>query len=137
MLLLKQQLRHLHISLAEAASATGVSKPAIVDLINHGRWPRRNPEQLRKRITELLASHNVDTTHSFDEVRPQATAITQVQQTTEDSMLLKKQTLSQKAKKAFKLFTNPFDDAAIQSAADMFTTSDIRYVREVMFQTAV
>jgi type II secretory pathway predicted ATPase ExeA len=137
MLLLKQQLRHLHISLAEAASATGVSKPAIVDLINHGRWPRRNPEQLRKRIAELLALHNVDTTHSFDEVRPQATAITQVQQTTgEDSMLLKKQTLSQKAKKAFKLFTNPFDDTAVQSAADMFVTPDIRYVREVMFQTA-
>lgn len=52
-------------------------------------------------------------------------------------MLLKKQTLSQKAKKAFKLFTNPFDDTAIQSAADMFITSDIRYVREAMFQTAV
>ncbi|EBN8057051.1 DUF2075 domain-containing protein [Salmonella enterica] len=137
MLLLKQQLRHLHISLAEAASATGVSKPAIVDLINHGRWPRRNPEQLRKRITELLASHNVDTTHSFDEIRPQATAITQVQQTTgENSMLLKKQTLSQKTKKAFKLFTNPFDDISVQCADDVFSTPDINYVREAMYQTA-
>lgn len=51
-------------------------------------------------------------------------------------MLLKKQTLSQKAKKTFSLFCNPFDDTAVQSAADMFVTPDIRYVREVMFQTA-
>lgn len=137
MLLLKQQLQYLPISMAKIAGDLGISKTALAQLVNHGQWPRRDTEQLRKRITELLASHNVDTTHSFDEVRPQATAITQVQQTTEDSMLLKKQTLSQKAKKAFKLFTNPFDDAAIQSAADMFTTSDIRYVREVMFQTAI
>ncbi|ECU9161702.1 TPA: AAA family ATPase [Salmonella enterica] len=137
MLLLKQQLQYLPISMAKIAGDLGISKTALAQLVNHGQWPRRDTEQLRKRITELLASHNVDTTHSFDEVRPQATAITQVQQTTEDSMLLKKQTLSQKAKKAFKLFTNPFDDTAIQSAADMFTTSDIRYVREVMFQTAV
>ncbi|ELW8656114.1 AAA family ATPase [Salmonella enterica] len=138
MLLLKQQLQYLSVSMAKIAGELGVSKTALAQLVNHGQWPRRDTEQLRKRITELLASHNVDTTHSFDEVRPQATAITQVQQTTgEDSMLLKKQSLSQKAKKAFKLFTNPFDDTAIQSAADMFTTSDIRYVREVMFQTAV
>nr|EBQ5246113.1 hypothetical protein [Salmonella enterica subsp. salamae] len=137
-MLLKQQLQFLQIDQKEIAGMLGISKAAVAQLVNHGKWPRRKTEQLRKRITELLASHNVDTTHSFDEVRPQATAITQVLQTTEeDSMLLKKQSLSQKAKKAFKLFTNPFDDTAIQSAADMFTTSDIRYVREVMFQTAV
>ncbi|HHR4769154.1 TPA: ExeA family protein [Salmonella enterica] len=137
MLLLKQQLQHLQMSLADVTRETGVSRAAIAQLVNHGQWPRRNPEQLRKRITELLASHNVDTTHSFDEVRPQTTAITQELQTTEEeNMLLKKQTLSQKAKKAFKLFTNPFDDTAVQSAADMFVTQDIRYVREVMFQTA-
>ncbi|ECV2871044.1 AAA family ATPase [Salmonella enterica] len=137
MLLLKQQLRSLHISMADAASETGVSKPAMVKLVNHGQWPRRNPEQLRKRITELLQTHNVDTTHSFDEVRQQATTATQVQQTTEeDSMLLKKQTLSQKARKAFNLFRNPFDDTAIQSADDVFTTPEICYVREAMYQTA-
>ncbi|EBU1221924.1 TPA: ExeA family protein [Salmonella enterica subsp. enterica serovar Java] len=136
MLLLKHQLQHLHISLADAASETGVSKPAIVALVNHGRWPRRNPGQLRERITALLRRHNVDTTHSFDEVSPPSPTLTPTPATGEETMLLKKQTLSQQAKKAFKLFTNPFDDTAVQSAADMFTTPDIRYVREVMFQTA-
>ncbi|EPC4825733.1 AAA family ATPase, partial [Salmonella enterica] len=122
----------------EIAGMLGISEAAVAQLVNHGRWPRRKTEQLRKRITELLASRNVDTTHSFDEVRQQATTLTQVQQTTEteDNMLLKKQTLSQKARKAFNLFRNPFDDTAIQSADDVFTTPDIRYVREAMYQTA-
>lgn len=137
MLLLKQQLQHLQISQAEIAGELGISEAAIALLVNHGRWPRRNPGQLRKRITELLQAHNVDTTHSFDEVRQQTTAVAQVQQTTEeDSMLLKKQTLSQKARKAFNLFRNPFDDTAIQCTDDVFTTPDIRYVREAMYQTA-
>ncbi|EDG2099722.1 AAA family ATPase [Salmonella enterica] len=138
MLLLKQQLQHLQIDQREIAGMLGISEAAVAQLVNHGRWPRRKTEQLRKQITELLASRNVDTTHSFDEVRQQATALTQVQPTaeTEDNMLLKKQTLSQKARKAFNLFRNPFDDTAIQSADDVFTTPDIRYVREAMYQTA-
>ncbi|EMM4981707.1 AAA family ATPase [Salmonella enterica] len=139
MLLLKQQLQHLQIDQREIAGMLGISEAAVAQLVNHGRWPRRKTEQLRKRITELLASRNVDTTHSFDEVRQQATTLTQVQPTTEteDNMLLKKQTLSQKARKAFNLFRNPFDDTAIQSADDVFTTPDIRYVREAMYQTAM
>ncbi|EAS1877703.1 hypothetical protein AIP78_00995 [Salmonella enterica] len=138
MLLLKQQLQHLQIDQREIAGMLGISEAAVAQLVNHGQWPRRKTEQLRKRITELLASRNVDTTHSFDEVRQQATTLTQVQPTTEteDNMLLKKQTLSQKARKAFNLFRNPFDDTAIQSADDVFTTPDIRYVREAMYQTA-
>ncbi|EFS6521668.1 AAA family ATPase [Salmonella enterica] len=138
MLLLKQQLQHLQIDQREIAGMLGISEAVVAQLVNHGRWPRRKTEQLRKRITELLASRNVDTTHSFDEVRQQATTLTQVQPTTEteDNMLLKKQTLSQKARKAFNLFRNPFDDTAIQSADDVFTTPDIRYVREAMYQTA-
>ncbi|EEF6187763.1 AAA family ATPase [Salmonella enterica] len=138
MLLLKQQLQHLQIDQREIAGRLGISEAAVAQLVNHGQWPRRKTEQLRKRITELLASRNVDTTHSFDEVRQQATTLTQVQPTTEteDNMLLKKQTLSQKARKAFNLFRNPFDDTAIQSADDVFTTPDIRYVREAMYQTA-
>ncbi|ELO0595931.1 AAA family ATPase [Salmonella enterica] len=136
MLLLKQQLQYLQMSLADVTSETGVSRAAIAQLVNHGQWPRRNPEQLRKRITELLTRHDVDTAHSFDEVSPSSPMMTSTPATGEETMLLKKQTLSQKAKKTFNLFCNPFDDTAVQSAADMFVTPDIRYVREVMFQTA-
>lgn len=51
-------------------------------------------------------------------------------------MLLKKHTLSRQAKRAFKLERNPFDELSVQSSEDIFTTPDIRYVRETMFQTA-
>jgi ATPase subunit of ABC transporter with duplicated ATPase domains len=39
-------------------------------------------------------------------------------------------------KKAFGLFRDPFADEAMQGAEDVFTTPDIRYVREALFQTA-
>ncbi|EGL6630130.1 AAA family ATPase [Salmonella enterica] len=136
MLLLKKQLQHLQISQAEIAGELGISEAAIALLVNHGRWPRRNPEQLRKRIAELLQAHNVDTTHSFDEVNPSSPTLTPTPATGEETMLLKKQTLSQKAKKTFRLLRNPFDDTAIQCTDDVFTTPDIRYVREAMYQTA-
>ncbi|EIY1731536.1 AAA family ATPase [Salmonella enterica subsp. enterica serovar Newport] len=136
MLLLKQQLQFLQISQAVLAGELGISEAAIALLVNHGRWPRRNPEQLRKRITELLASHNVDTTYSFDEVSPSSPTLTPTPATGEETMLLKKQTLSQKAKKTFNLFRNPFDDTAVQCTDDVFSTPDIRYVREAMYQTA-
>lgn len=51
-------------------------------------------------------------------------------------MLLKKQVLLQETKKAFGLFRDPFADDAMQGAEDVFTTPDIRYVREALYQTA-
>lgn len=50
-------------------------------------------------------------------------------------MLLKKQVLFP-ATKAFGLFRDPFADEAMQGAEDVFTTPDIRYVREALYQTA-
>lgn len=134
MLVLKQQLQHLQISQASMAGELGISQAALAQLVNHGQWPRRHPERLRDGITALLQRHNMDITHSFDEVSLQFTSLTTT--TGEESMLLKKQTLSQKAKKTFNLFRNPFDDIAVQCTDDVFSTPDIRYVREAMYQTA-
>ncbi|EDQ2494212.1 hypothetical protein PK12_004912, partial [Salmonella enterica subsp. enterica] len=127
MLLLKQQLQYLQTGLTEVASELGISKSAVAQLINHGQWPRRNTDRLRANIIALLQRHNVDTTHSFDEVSAPSPTLTPTPATGEETMLLKKQTLSQQAKKAFKLFQNPFDDTAVQCAEDVFTTPDIRY----------
>ncbi|EMW9316466.1 AAA family ATPase [Salmonella enterica] len=135
MLLLKQQLQCLPMSMAKVAGELGIAKSTMAQLVNHGQWPRRNPEQLRKRITELLQRHGVDTTHSFEEARQMQSAPAS-DTTEEDIMLLKKQTLSQKAKQFFKLPRNPFDDISVQCADDVFTTPDINYVREAMYQTA-
>lgn len=49
-------------------------------------------------------------------------------------MLLPKQTLQPETRKAFNLFRDPFDD--LHCAQDMWVSPDIRYVREIMYQTA-
>lgn len=54
----------------------------------------------------------------------------------DDNMLLAKQVLNPAAKKHFGLFRDPFADEVIQSNDDIFTTPDIRYVREALYQTA-
>ena len=140
MLRLKQQLQYLQMTYAVIAGRLDISPATLSQLVNHGLWPRRHPEQLRQRITALLQQYNVDTTQSFEEIREPFTPVipgtTSTETNEEDTMLLKKHTLSQQAKRAFKLLRNPFDELSVQSSDDIFTTPDIRYVREVMFQTA-
>jgi len=50
-------------------------------------------------------------------------------------MLLRKQTLSPKAKAHFKLFQDPFEND-VQAAEDVYSSPDIRFVREYLWQTA-
>lgn len=50
-------------------------------------------------------------------------------------MLLAKQALFPATKKHFGLFRDPFAED-IRSAEDVFTSADVRYVREALFQTA-
>ncbi|HGC0528552.1 TPA: ExeA family protein, partial [Escherichia coli] len=83
----------------------------------------------------------IDTTKSFDAVQGAATPRTagttdKTSLSEEENMLLKKQVLFPATKKAFGLFRDPFADEAMQGSDDVFTTPDIRYVREALYQTA-
>ena len=51
------------------------------------------------------------------------------------AMLLRKQALTQEARRAFQLTRDPFTDD-VQDAADVFTSPDVRYVRESMWSCA-
>ena len=51
-------------------------------------------------------------------------------------MLLPKQTLSEKARKAFGLFANPFS-GEVTSDAEMFVNGEIRFVQEAAWQAAI
>jgi len=51
-------------------------------------------------------------------------------------MLLPKQSLTPDARRAFQLFTNPFD-GEVSAADQMFTSNEIAYVREACLQAAV
>ena len=50
-------------------------------------------------------------------------------------MLLRKHTINEAARKAFGLARDPFTDD-VQDAADVFTSKDVRYVRETLWATA-
>lgn len=53
-----------------------------------------------------------------------------------DTMLLPKQTLGPAARRAFQLFTNPFD-GDVMNDDDMFVNAEIGYVREACLQAAI
>ena len=115
----------------------------------HGQWPDGlEKTDLQSRILNLLIAAGVPNSalfDVFDEVKvgePCANTArpdSQINQTSEihqeQDMLLRKQALSQQAKKHFGLFRSPFMDE-LQGAEDMYVSPDIRYVREAMFQTA-
>ncbi|WP_241182886.1 ATP-binding protein, partial [Klebsiella michiganensis] len=142
MLVLKDLMKQHGIEQTEVAAAAAVSQPAVSQLINHGIWPKRRPEEVRQKIMTFLASRGLgeELSRAFDEVltaEPASTSVPQQANNEEDeNMLLAKQVLNPVTKKQFGIFRDPFADDAMQSSEDVFTTPDIRYVREALYQTA-
>jgi type II secretory pathway predicted ATPase ExeA len=68
-------------------------------------------------------------------VAPAVSPVSSTEEEEDEIMLLRKQGLAPAAKKHFGLFCDPLADE-MESHEDVFTTSDIRYVREAMWQTA-
>lgn len=141
MLVLKQQLKEARIPQAVVARAVAVSEATLAQIVNHNEWPRTSPEEVRQRLASYLESQGIDTAKSFDAVQGAVTPSTagttdKTNLSEEENMLLKKQVLFPATKKAFGLFRDPFADETMQGAEDVFTTPDIRYVREALYQTA-
>ncbi|WP_140919150.1 ExeA family protein [Limnobaculum xujianqingii] len=138
MLVLKQQLQQHGIAQSTMAQAVSVSAAAIAQLLNHNQWPKHHQEELKQRIIDFLTGKAIDTKDSFKAVQEVATPCTSTASQTnkDDTMLLAKQVLNPAAKKHFGLFRDPFADDVMQNSQDVFTTPDIRYVREALYQTA-
>nr|WP_313959236.1 AAA family ATPase [Yersinia aldovae] len=123
------------------AAITLISQPAIAQLVNHGIWPKRNPDGVRQQISLFLSNKGIDPANAFEAVQAKETACTGIQPKAnkegDDTMLPKKYVLKPETKKHFGLFLNPFADEAMKSAEDVFLTPDARYVREALFQTAL
>lgn len=143
MLNLKNILQAARIKQADVAEHLGMSQATVAQIVNHGDWPKSLDElELRARIRQFLQAGGVvdsDLATAFDEVAgiaPQSKTKTKPDTNPEESMLLRKQTLSPVTRKHFGLFRDPFSDDAVQSHEDMYVSPDIRYVREAMFQTA-
>ena len=130
---MKQDFQRIGKSYATAAAEIGCSKPMLVAVVNHGQWPKKGANELRKKLKQYFETNGADIP---DCLRNEPNAAPAHPNESEDKeMLLRKATLTQAAKQHFGIFKDPFNDE-IQSADDVYMTPDVRYVREAMFQTA-
>ncbi|OLF53772.1 ExeA family protein [Pseudomonas chlororaphis] len=143
MLKLKQVLQGVGRPQAALAESLSLSEATVAQLLNHGQWPRSlDSDELQGRIRVFLSeagANDADIANAFEEVDlPCANtadpALNEEPSGEDEPMLLPKQTLQPNTRKAFSLFRDPFDE--LQCVQDMWVSPDIRYVREVMYQTA-
>ena len=120
-------------SYAVAAAEIGCSKPTLVGVVKHCRWPKKNAAALRAHLKTFFKQNGADIPECLDN-EPEAAPV-HTNESEDENMLLRKATLTQAARQAFGLARDPFNDE-IHSADDVFATPDIRYVREAMYQTA-
>ena len=120
-------------SYAVAAAEIGCSKPTLVGVVKHCRWPKKIAAALRAHLKTFFKQNGADIPECLEN-EPEAAPST-TNESEDENMLLRKATLTQAARQAFGLARDPFNDE-IHSADDVFATPDIRYVREAMYQTA-
>lgn len=130
---MEQAFKQTGKSYAVAAAEIGCSKPMLVGVIKHRRWPKKDAAGLRKSIKQFFEKYGAGIPASLRN-EPEA-APAHPNESEDKEMLLRKATLTQAAKQHFGLRRDPFNDE-IQSADDVYMTPDVRYVREAMFQTA-
>lgn len=144
---------HCGVSFTDLAQATGISRTALFRVATENRWPAGYaPEQIRRDAQACLAQAGATPQqiatlwHARSGTRqpPSRTgafgrALSKPYNPSTDSkdtdMLLAKQTLSAEARKAFALFTNPFD-GEVTASEEMYVNAEIRFVREACWQAA-
>lgn len=139
------------VSFADLQRATGASRSSMFRLASENRWPAGfDAAALRAAVDQLLAERGASAEqlatlwHAFQR-NPGRTSRTdaygRLPKGTNPSdeeptdMLLAKQTLTAEARKAFSLFTNPFD-GEVTASEEMYTNGEIRFVREACWQAA-
>ena len=130
---IKTTLKQLGKSYAVVAGAVGVSPAVISQIANHGIWPKRRPDALHEALKQFFVDSGTGIPSDLSQTPEAVPALTQ--ESEDDTMLLRKTALTQATKMAFGLPRDPFSEE-ISSAEDVFTSPDIKYVREAMFQTA-
>lgn len=150
----------LGVTVREMAEACDISKTAINDVLLNNRWPVRtdrawiadvlrnlfrsrgaNSEQLAVLFHAHVRRRNhVDHSNPYQVKARSERRLLPLKPTTdpqETTVLLAKQTLSYEARKHFSIFgANPFD-GEVETAEQMFTSGEIRFVREACWQAAV
>ena len=114
---MKQAFQKLGKSFAQVATEIGCSKPTLINVINHGTFPKRNGNALRQQIQDYFQQYGIDVS---DCLKPMPTT------KKETEMLLRKSALSQATRQHFGLTRDPFHDE-IRQAQDVYLTPDVRY----------
>lgn len=134
---LKQILADLGKTQRELAQHLSVSPACVAQICNHGMFPKKPDfETVRLGILKFLELHGADRQvcrRAFEVGR--VSTRHQLEQPQEETMLLRKQTLTPAARKHFGLFRDPFADD-LQTHEDVFLSDDVRYVRETLWHTA-
>jgi len=112
------------------ADAVGISRSALNVFINRGVLPVGvDREKFYAGVDEFLRSRQADCSTWHQDATPAN------DESNEDpAMLLRKQSLTPQARRAFSLPADPFADPA--TPEEVFLSPDIRYVRESMYQVA-
>jgi type II secretory pathway predicted ATPase ExeA len=161
MLILGEVLKRHGLSQASLARQLHLSPAAINLLIKRGQYPRKTERRaLRSMILAALRGWGVVESELVDcffepespevggpgkspgdpagmaprgHAAPSGTTTTPLE--VESEMLLRKQTLSDAARRKFSIFRDPFDDP--QQASEVYLSRAIRQVREAMWQVAI
>lgn len=137
----------LGISIQDMAQAAGISKTAVFEVMAENRWPARTPQdEIRNALRSLVLERGATAeeaerlfwaygphTHTHT-AEPSAPRVLPPAADEEPQMLMLKQALTPQAARHFKLFRNPFE-GKVTSDEMMFTSDDVRYVREAAWQT--
>ncbi|MGE4296964.1 MAG: AAA family ATPase [Desulfovibrionaceae bacterium] len=135
---LKGLMERAGLSQREVARDLGLSAAAVNAIVNHGQWPKRNTAAIKDKMGALLRNEGATEAEiraalGAGQRKTKATAV--AEQKKEDAMLLRRQGLFPETKRHFRLHADPFGDG-VRSHEDVFLSSDIRYVREALLQTA-
>lgn len=144
---MQMTLRRLGLSQRELARRTGLGRPAVGELVAHGRWPVRCTPAVRAKVLAVLRAAGAQT-HELrqialaqEEMAPDAPTPEadpqEVNQnpTGEDPMLLQYTPISELARKAFGLPRSPFVDDVL-SVDDVYQSASSRYARAALLDAA-
>ncbi|MDG6235432.1 AAA family ATPase [Glaesserella parasuis] len=145
MLKLKQVLIDKSVSLRQLAQKMNVSPATVSQLVNHNQRVKQQWAEFETNLARNLTALGIteplrdllkdEATGESLATEPAASAPKSKQEIKDEIMLLAKQALFPATKKHFGLFRDPFAED-IRSVEDVFTSADVRYVREALFQTA-
>lgn len=135
MLKLKKVLATIGKTQANLARELALSPATIAQIINHELWPKQPVrEELEEQIKTFLQECGATAATVATAFETEGAMPTTSKSEEDELMLLRKQSLTPDAKRAFGLARDPFGD--IYSAEEVFLTTDSRYVREALRQTS-